>query len=215
MKRGLIFDLDGTLWDSTGVIRPVWNRVLEENGHAALSEAEFASLMGLTKREIAANAMPDAEENDRLHVVEQCFAAEQIALRAQGGRLYPDLRETLELLHGRYFLAIVSNCAPAYLEAFFAAHGLRELFDDWETHGATGLTKGENIRLAFARNTLDCAVFIGDTVSDWEAARAAGLPFIHAAYGFGHVPEAKLVIHGLAELPGLIEKWEGGNKACL
>ena len=58
MRKGLLFDLDGTLWDSTGVIRPVWNEVLAAHGRAALSEADFAGLMGLTKAVSAALVFP-------------------------------------------------------------------------------------------------------------------------------------------------------------
>ena len=78
MREGLIFDLDGTLWDATGVIRPVWNRVLREAGREALSEAAFAALMGKTKAEIAEKVLPDTDEHERLAVIDACFRAEQI-----------------------------------------------------------------------------------------------------------------------------------------
>ena len=149
MKRGLIFDLDGTLWDSSGVIRPLWNEILAAHGREPLDEAAFGGLMGLTKAEIAARLFPTKPEEERLAVMDECFFAEQKLLRRVGARLYPGLRETLEALRGAYGLYIVSNCAPAYLEAFFEAHGLRELFDDWETHGGTGLPQSGSRR----RNT--------------------------------------------------------------
>lgn len=208
MRKGLIFDLDGTLWDSTGVIRPVWNAVLTAHGRAPLSEADFAGLMGLTKAAIAARVFPETEEAARIAVIDECFTAEQIELRRVGGRLYPALRETLERLHESCQLCIVSNCAPGYLEAFFDAHGLRGCFDDWETHGGTGLSKGENIRLVCRRNGLERAWFIGDTLSDAAAAAEAGIPFIHAAYGFGEVPEAAYRIETIGELPALLAEIE-------
>ena len=208
MRKGLIFDLDGTLWDSTGVIRPVWNAILEAHGRAALSEADFAGLMGLTKAAIAARVFPELNEAERIAVIDECFSAEQLELRRVGGRLYPQLRETLERLRETHLLYIVSNCAPGYLEAFFIAHGLRGCFDDWETHGGTGLNKGGNIRLVVQRNGLERAWFIGDTVSDAAAAAEAGLPFIHAAYGFGAVPEADYRIETISELPALLAEIE-------
>ncbi len=213
MRKGLLYDLDGTLWDSTGVIRPVWNAVLTAHGRAPLSEADFAGLMGLTKAAIAARVFPETEEAARIAVIDECFSAEQIELRRVGGRLYPQLRETLERLHEAYPLFIVSNCAPGYLEAFFAAHELRGLFDDWETHGGTGLLKGENTRLVVQRNGLERAFFLGDTVSDAAAAAEAGLPFIHAAYGFGAVPEAKRRIERFDELPALLADIERSEQA--
>ena len=212
MKTGLIFDLDGTLWDSTGVIRPVWNGVLTRHGRSALSEEEFASLMGLTKAAIAARVLPELGEAARIAVVDECFRAEQLVLARQGAKLYPKLRETLELLRENYGLYIVSNCAPGYLDAFFTAHGLRGLFDDYETHGGTGLGKGENIRLVYERNGLERAWFIGDTASDAAAAAEAGLPFIHAAYGFGAVPEARWRIESVSRLPALMETIERGEQ---
>ena len=215
MRQALIFDLDGTLWDSTGVIRPVWNGVLASHGRAALSEEDFAGLMGLTKAEIAARVLPALDEAARIAVIDACFSAEQTVLRRSGARLYPALRETLEALHGRWGLCIVSNCAPGYLDAFFAAHGLRGCFDDFETHGGTGLTKGENIRLVCERNGVRRAFFIGDTASDAAAAAFAGLPFIHAAYGFGAVPEARWRIGSMQELPALLEEIERGEEVCL
>ena len=66
------------------------------------------------------------------------------------------------------------------------------------------LTKGENIRLVMQRNRADRAVYIGDTRKDEEAARAAGIPFIHAAYGFGQAENPAAVIHALEELPEAI-----------
>ena len=208
MRSALIFDLDGTLWDSTAVIRPVWNEVLARHGRAALSEEDFGGLMGLTKAAIAAKVFPERAEAERLAIVDECFRREQLRLRCCGGMLYPRLRETLEALHAAHGLYVVSNCAPGYLDAFFEAHGLRGLFDDWETHGGTGLSKGENIRLVCRRNGLERAFFIGDTVSDAAAAAEAGLPFIHAAYGFGEVPEAARRIESIDELPALLAELE-------
>lgn len=208
MRQGLFFDLDGTLWDSTGVIRPVWNRVLEAHGRAPLSEEDFAGLMGLTKAAIAERVFPERPEAERIALIDECFRLEQLRLREVGGRLYPRLRETLEALRESWSLYIVSNCAPGYLDAFFEAHGLRGLFDDWETHGGTGLSKGENTRLVAERNGVGRAYFIGDTASDAAAAAEAGLPFLFAAYGFGAVPEAKWRVGAFEELPALLDEIE-------
>ena len=47
------------------------------------------------------------------------------------------------------------------------------------------MKKADNIRLAVSRFNLKSPVYIGDTTGDEEAAADAGIPFIHAAYGFG------------------------------
>ena len=107
-----------------------------------------------------------------------------------------------------YFLAIVSNCQEGYIEAFLAYHGLEKYFDDTENFGHTGHGKGDNIRLVVNRNRLEQAAYLGDTQGDWEAAREAGIPFIHAAYGFGTVPAGTPAIRSIQELPALLDRKE-------
>ena len=77
-------------------------------------------------------------------------------------------------------------------------------FTDWECSGRTGLPKGENIRLVVERNHLQAPVYVGDTRLDYEAAQQAGVPFIHAAYGFGTI-EGVTAIHKPVELLELIK----------
>ena len=46
-------------------------------------------------------------------------------------------------------------------------------------------------------------IYLGDTAGDQAAAAGAGIPFVHAAYGFGAVPDAALRIPALPALPAL------------
>ena len=59
-----------------------------------------------------------------------------------------------------------------------------------------------------ARNEIprEEAVYIGDTKGDQEAAKLAGISFIHAAYGFGQVEDADAVIHEFAGLGQVLKK---------
>ena len=81
-----------------------------------------------------------------------------------------------------------------------------DLFLDYEEWERTGLTKGENIRLVMERNGYRKAVYVGDTRKDQEAAQAAGIPFVHAAYGFGEADVPDGTIASLADLPALIRQ---------
>ena len=104
-----------------------------------------------------------------------------------GGILFPGEEEVLASLSGRYRLFIVSNCQDGYIEAFFQAHGLGKYFADFENPGRTGLPKADNIALVVERNGLKRPLYIGDTQGDFDAAAKAGVPFLHAAYGFGQI----------------------------
>ena len=76
----------------------------------------------------------------------------------------------------------------------------RQYFSDIECYGNNLLQKGDNIRLLADRNHLEEAVYVGDIQGDYDASRKAGIGFIHAAYGFGIVPEAQYKIQAFSEL---------------
>ena len=172
----------------------------------ALTKDDIHSVMGLTMKEIQDRLHPSLPEERRTPVFDQCCRYEVEYLREHGGDPYPDLRPVMESLKSQgYALGIVSNCQCGYVDAFLSSVGVRDLFCDYEEWERTGLVKGENIRLVMRRNGFDHAVYIGDTVKDQEAAVLAGVPFIHAAYGFGQVSGADAVIHSLSELPEAIE----------
>ena len=135
----------------------------------------------------------------------QLFAAEQRQLETERGAIYPGVRETLKQLSARYALLIVSNSQDGYVQTFLRWLG-GNWFLDYEMSGRTGLTKGKNIRLVMERNRIERAVYVGDTQMDADAAAEARIPFIHAAYGFGAVPEATWKIVDFSELPALISR---------
>ena len=206
-KPMIIFDLDGTLWDSAPAVADAWNIVFEKADPSLpkLTTENIHSVMGMTMKEIGQVLQPMLREELRERVFEECCRFEVEYLHTHSGTLYPKMRETLEALReDGYRLAVVSNCQCGYVEAFLKSSGAGDLFDDYEEWERTGLTKGENIRLVMQRNRADRAVYIGDTRKDEEAARAAGIPFIHAAYGFGQAENPAAVIHALEELPEAI-----------
>ena len=108
MKQGILFDLDGTLWDSVERITPAWNRVLAAYG-GAVTTPRLRSLMGKTAEEFAAALLPEETPERGLEAVNACCREELIDLAAYGGTLYPGLRETLEALKPGWKLYIVSK----------------------------------------------------------------------------------------------------------
>ncbi len=209
MKKGILFDLDGTLWDSAEGVCESWNVVRERRGLPyRVDVAEMHRQMGKTMEAIAYSLFPDQEKGEALRILQECTDYENEYLLTRGGILYDGLEETLGLLREQgFFLAVVSNCQKGYIEAFLDHHGLGSCFDDTECFGNTGRGKGENIRRVAERNGLDRTLYVGDTLGDWEASREAGTDFLHAAYGFGQVPEGTPAVRELRELPAACAKW--------
>ena len=205
MKKAIIWDLDGTLWDACDRISLAWNDYCESQNEAIRFTADDCrSYCGKTLPQIARVVFPDRDPQWADRFIVALCDAECIPLAKEGGVLYPHEREILQKLHETYFMAIVSNCGLQYIESFFQGNNMGDCFDDYENAARTGLSKAENIRLVVERNSLSQAVYIGDTASDRQAALEAGLTFIHAAYGFGAVPEAAYRIQSMAELPDVL-----------
>ena len=203
MKKGIIFDLDGTLWDSSEAVVDSWNNVLKDKADVTrLADSEWMHrLMGKTMTEIGDLFFDYLAPARRTELMKECLDHENEYISVHGGVLFEGLEDVLKELHKKYHLCIVSNCQTGYIPAFFTAHGLEKYFDDYEEFGRTGKGKADNIRLVVERNGLEKAVYVGDTLGDYEATSEAGLPFIHAAYGFGKVPEGTPYINDIRELP--------------
>ena len=191
MRQALIFDVDGTLWDTTYQHPLLYNEMFKKLGFTekCIDRKTVMGFMGYTEEEIAAIIFPNLEHEERMKYLDMITQEECRYLLTQPGKLYPDVKEVLDYLHRKYELYIVSNCQKGYVETLYAAHGLENYFCDFECSGRTGLSKGDNIRFIMERNQLQTAVYIGDTLKDKEACDYAGIPFVYAAYGFGKVEE--------------------------
>ena len=203
MKNGIIFDLDGTLWDSAYMVVKAFNDEIRNYPEVnfTLTEEMLKSQMGKTAEEIARVFFPDLSAEKGMYFMKVCNDRECAYLTEFGGKLYPQLKETLcWLKENDIHLYLVSNCGDDYIQAFLSAHQMKDIFEDTECHGKTGLFKGENIRLIMQRNFIDKACYVGDTQGDCNATRYAEIPFVYAKYGFGNVTAPDYTINTFSEI---------------
>lgn len=211
----IIFDLDGTLWDSTDNVVKSWKEIISKNKatKTSIDSEKLKKLFGLELKEIADILFYDLKEEDRYNLIKECCDNENEYLSINGGVLYENLEYTLEKLHEKYKLYIVSNCQSGYIESFFKAHNLSEYFDEIECNGNTGLSKAECIKLIIKRNNLINPVYVGDTQRDLDSAAEANIPFVFASYGFGSVNHYDYYIKSIRDLIGInfIDKYRDGH----
>lgn len=205
MKTGIIFDMDGTLWDSTLQVSRAWSAITLPKLGKPVTQEDMYRTMGMPMDELVKSIFPDHELSELLPVMDECGRAENKYIAEHGAVLYPQVIETVKALHTEYPLYIVSNCQEGYIEAFLSYYKAGQYFEDHSCFGDNGMQKWENISLIIKRNNIDRGIYVGDIQADYEAATAGGAEFIHAAYGFGTVDASVPKLHAFQELPQLLK----------
>ncbi len=204
--KAIIFDLDGTLWDTSDTVVRIWNEVLSVKcPKFHMTKEIMASLMGKNKAQFMDDFFVGIEKEEAERLITEIFAHEQEYLIEHGANMYKGVIDTLNELKQDYALAIVSNCQSGYLNAFLTHYELKDMLTDFECAGSSPLSKGENIKLVVQRNSFEKAIYVGDTKSDEKAAREAGLPFVYASYGFGDVDSYDAVVNSFKEIRDVIK----------
>lgn len=215
MKQGIIFDMDGTLWDSADGVAKSWTQVIhnEYKKDMDITEADVKAVMGKTMDVIAQIVFPELDKEAQQELLEKCCDWENEYLRRNGGKLFPELEDTLKKLKEQYHLYIVSNCQSGYIEAFLDYYNFGQYFEDIECYGNNEKSKGDNIRLVMDRNGLEQTIYVGDIQGDYDATMQAGATFIHAKYGFGTINTEVAEIEKFSDLPEVAAKVFQGMEA--
>lgn len=204
--ESLIFDIDGTLWDSRAIVAEGYNAQLKEEGleQFFVNPEILKGVFGKVMTEIADILFAALPEEERYPLLERCMAQEDRHLHESECRIgYPKVKETLEELAKKHRLFIVSNSQQGYPELCINKMGLDGLILDHLCFGDTNTCKGETIKTLMAKNNITSACYVGDTLGDQEAADLAGIPFIYCTFGFGQVNHYWKKIDRFEELLGL------------
>ena len=204
--ESLIFDIDGTLWDSRALVAEGYNIQLRREGMTDrfVTAETLRPLFGKVMTEIADALFGDLAPADRYSLMERCMATENQYLHENECPIgYPKVKETLLALSKAHRLFIVSNSQQGYPELCIGKLGLDGLITGHLCFGDTGTDKGTTIRTLLEKYGITSAAYVGDTQGDMEAAYAAGLPFVWADYGFGTPEKYDLRISAFENLLSL------------
>ena len=145
---GIIFDVDGTLWDSSKGVADSWNEALAQNNiDVRITQADIQGIMGLTMDVIADKFFGKYPQKRRMEIMELCASHENDYLAEHGGEIYDKAKETFAYLRERCPLFIVSNCQQGYIECFLKHYKLGKYFTDHLCWGDNLFKKGDNIKL--------------------------------------------------------------------
>lgn len=209
--ESLIFDIDGTLWDSRALVAQGYNLQLRREGlaHLCVTAEDLRPLFGKVMTEIADAILPSVPPERRYDVMARCMETENRYLAENECRIgYDGVRETLENLAKSHRLFLVSNAQKGYCELCMEKLGLTALFSGHLCFGDTGTEKGQTIRRLMREHAISSAVYIGDTQGDLEATRVAEIPFIYASYGFGSPETCDARIDDIRQLPAVLAQMQ-------
>lgn len=214
----VLCDLDGTLVDTAADLAAALNRLLGEAGRAPLSVDTVRGMVGHGAAKLVERgfrhggaALPEAELPDRMRRFLEIYQADPVG----HSRPYPGVEAALQRLRADGIrLAVVTNKPQAASEAVLRGLGLDGYFAVVAGGDRFPVRKPDAGHL---RRTLDLlgtepagAVLVGDSATDLEAGRNAGLPVILVDYGYSQTPAAELgadrVISGFAELPDALAR---------
>lgn len=190
--ESIIFDVDGTLWDSRALLADAYNEQLESEGlKADVTAQKLRPLFGKTMTCIADGLFPELPVPQRYELMDRCILRMDAHLEAYASPAigYPDIRQTMEKLAQGHRLFIVSNGQKGYPQMAAKKLGLDDLIDGYLSFGDTGTSKGQTLLRLMEQHGIESAVYVGDTQGDLEACREAGIPFIFCSFGFGEPEE--------------------------
>jgi len=219
----LLFDLDGTLFDSLLDLSEAMNEVLVEQGFPIHPLNSYRYFVGDGMEKLVIRALPEEARRDREAVI-HCLTRMRTIYGHGWDRhstLYPGIPELLDtLVANNLSLAIFSNkpqgLTTAIREKFLAAWPFRKVLgagNDYplkpDPAGALAIAG----RLSLPPSAI---LYLGDTIIDMRTARAAGMHAIGCLWGFREQDEllaggAKLLLNHPRELLEWLDKGFPGD----
>ncbi len=184
-----LFDLDGTLIDSSKDIAVAVNYALEKLGRKSLPEKEIIKHVGYGGKKLMEGVLKTEDENLIKEGV-RLFREYYFKNPAQHTVLYPYVEELLlKLKKEGKKTGIVTNKYEDISREIIQKLGVQKLIDVIIGGDTTNKKKPEPDPVLFALEKLgsfpDTSVMIGDSEADIQAGKNAGLKTVLVTYGFG------------------------------
>lgn len=193
----VVFDLDGTLADTAIDLAAALNHALEHMGRHRIPVETVRNMVGHGARALLRKGLAATGDVDDA-LVERGFP--QLleyyeAHIADHSRPYDGVEAALDALATQGVkLAICTNKLEGLTHRLVAALGWQDRFDAIVGGDTLPQRKPDPapVREAIARAGGGRAAFVGDSINDTEAARAAGIPSVALSFGFSDRPAEQL-----------------------
>ena len=196
----LVFDLDGTLVDTAPDLLACLNHSIGLEGLDPMTDAGFRPILGRGGREMIRTAYARqnrALADDTLERLYRLFLQRYADTMPGASVLYPGLLAALDRFEAAGFrFAICTNKTERLAKALIEGLRLTGRFaaicgaDTFARAKPDPLHLTETIRMA-GLPSADCAVMVGDSKTDVDVAKAAGVPVVAVTFGYTDRPVAE------------------------
>lgn len=211
MKKIVLFDLDGTLTDSSkGILNSV-RYMLEKKALKVPDLATLHTFIGPPLDETLNHlyGLNKDESQKAVEIYREYYAEKGIKQLA----VYPGIEEILETLSADYVLAIATSKPEFYAKKILADVNLSSYFTGIFGADLAGERSKKTDVIAYALEQLegDSAVMIGDRKFDIIGAKENHLKSIGVLYGFGDLQEmtdaeADKIAATVEEIPAAVNR---------
>jgi HAD superfamily hydrolase (TIGR01509 family) len=206
-RRGVLFDVDGTLVDTTYLHAVTWHEALRQHGHE-ITTARIHPQIGMGSDELIEHLLGSDRDKDQ----DSALADTHLTLyRQHWGRLVrlPGAREVLRACKSRGLVVVLaSSASEPELDALRGTLDCDDAVDvaTSSTDAGEGKPAPDLIQAAMTKAGLDPtdAVYVGDSVWDGAATRRAGIPFVGLLCGGSREAELRAA--------GAIEVWRDAQE---
>ena len=194
LPKLIMFDLDGTLVDSVPDLSSAVQKMLAAMGLPLSNEDQVRVWVGNGAHQLVKRALVFAAPERAEALFDEAFSL-FMAFYAQGvavdSCLYPDVKETLSVLHQQGItLAVVTNKPECFTYPLLKYLGIEEYFAYVLGGDSLAEKKPHPLPLQHLFEKMGIrpnqALMVGDSVNDVQAARAAGCPVVAVPYGYNH-----------------------------
>ncbi|MFJ7915114.1 MULTISPECIES: NIF family HAD-type phosphatase [unclassified Lysinibacillus] len=209
MKKAIIFDMDGTLFQTNLILEPALSATFNVLRAKGLWQGEtpiekYHEIMGVPLPVVWATLCPmhTLETREESNVLFHVKLIEQI--RNRQGALYPNAEQTLATLAENYDLFIASNGQTEYLQAIVETYQLQRFIKD--TYSIQSISSGHKsdlVKKVIEENAIERGAVVGDRSSDIQAAHDNQLLSVGVRFDFAQDTElqkADIIIDDLNEL---------------
>ena len=191
----IVFDLDGTLAETAGDLVATLNHILTREGLGAVSEAEARRMVGTGARQLIKHGFEKSGASvppDRLEILFKDFLDHYEAHVAVHTRLFPGVEQALDRFEAAGFaFAVCTNKIEKTTMKLLKALGVAERFRAICGQDTFAWWKPDPRALL---STIDLAggvparaIMVGDSKTDIDTAKAAGVPVVAVDFGYTDV----------------------------